>query len=149
MEAHDIGLGLLEDIAHSRVEGGAVAGRNRRGGINPELPVVGRQSFPPAGLACVTERRRRVAEKIEIYGLLSASADLAHLLANLLRIEHRARERAKRACFRCGCCEFPVHGACHRRLDDWNLDAEQLDETAIRPHICNSAMTRLIKRVAP
>src|SRR5262249_786856 len=46
MEAHDIGLGLLDDVAHSRVEGGAVAGRNRRGGINSELPVVRRQSFP-------------------------------------------------------------------------------------------------------
>src|SRR5215471_19996618 len=102
MEAHHIGLGLLDDVAHSRVEGGAVAERNRRGGINPEFPVVRSQSFPPASLARVTERRRRVAEKIEVYGLLSARADLPHLLANLLRIEHRARKRAKRTRFRRG-----------------------------------------------
>jgi hypothetical protein len=135
MEAHDLGLRLLDDVAHDGVERGAVARRDRRGGIDPELAVIWRQSFPPSSLARVAEHRRRMTEEIKIYGFLRARPDLGHLLADLIRIEHRARERSKRARLRRGGGEFPIHGAGNRRLHDRNLDLEQLDDTAVRPHM--------------
>ena len=66
MEAHDVGLRLLDDIAHDGIERGAIARGDRRGGIDREFAVIRRQSFPPARLAGVVEHRRRVAEEIEI-----------------------------------------------------------------------------------
>jgi predicted RNA-binding Zn-ribbon protein involved in translation (DUF1610 family) len=44
-------------------------------------------------------------------------------------------KRAERARLRRRCRELPVHGTSHRRLHDRKLGVEQLDETAIRPHI--------------
>src|SRR5215468_5198561 len=82
MEAHDLGLRLLDHIAHDGIERGAVARGDRRGGIDRELAVIRRQAFPPARLAGVVEHRRRMAEEIEIYGFLRAGADLRHLLAD-------------------------------------------------------------------
>src|SRR5262249_29254070 len=116
-------------------ERGAVARGDRRGGIDRELAVIRRQAFPPARLAGVVEHRRRVAEEIEIYGFLRAGADLRHLLAGLIGIEHRAWERCERARLGRGHCELPIHGACNWRLHDRKLDVEQLEEATIRPHI--------------
>src|SRR5262245_7369128 len=135
MEAHDVGLRLLDDIAHDGIERGAVARRHRRGGIDGELAVIGRQSLPPARLAGVVEHWRRMAEEIEIYGFLRAGADLRHLLADLIGIEHRAWERSKRARLGRGRRELPVHGAGNWRLHDRKLDVEKLEETTVRPHI--------------
>src|SRR5262249_12949714 len=116
-------------------ERGAVARGDRRGGIDRELAVIGRQAFPPARLAGVVEHRRRVAEEIEIYGVLRAGAGLRHLLADLIGIEHRAWERCERARLGRGHCELPIHGAGNRRLHDRKLDVEQLEEATVRPHI--------------
>jgi hypothetical protein len=135
MEAHDVGLRLLDDIAHHGVERGAVARRDRRGGIDRELAVIGRQAFAPARLAGVVEHRRRMAEEIEIYGFLRAGANLRHLLADLIGIEHRAWERCERARLGRGHCELPIHGAGNRCLHDRKLDVEQLEEATVRPHI--------------
>ncbi len=135
MEAHDVGLRLLDDIAHDGIERGAIARGDRRGGIDREFAVIGRQSFPPARLAGVVEHRRRMAEEIETYGFLRAGADLRHLLADLIGIEHRAWERCERARLRRGHCELPIHGAGNRRLHDRQLDVEQLEQTTVRPHI--------------
>src|SRR5262249_11582940 len=93
------------------------------------------QSLPPSRLAGVVEHRRRMAEEIEIYGFLRASADLRHLLADLIGIEHRAWERSERARLGRGRRELPVHGAGNRRLHDRKLDVQQLEETTVRPHI--------------
>src|SRR5262249_58463078 len=128
-------LRLLDDIAHASIERGAVARRHRRGGIDRELAVIGRQSLPPSRLAGVVEHRRRMAEEIEIYGFVRASADLRHLLADLIGIGHRAWERSERARLGRGRRELPVHGAGNRRLHDRKLDVEQLEETTVLPHI--------------
>src|SRR5262249_14118795 len=98
---------------------------DRRGGIDRELAVIRRQAFAPARLAGVVERRRRMAEEIEIDGFLSAGADLRHLLAYLVGIEHRAWERCERARLGRGRCELPIHGAGNRRLHDRKLAVEQ------------------------
>jgi hypothetical protein len=86
-----------------------------------------------------------MAEEIEIYRLLRVGANFPHLLVDLLRIEHRAWQRAERARFRRGCYQLPVYGAGHRRLDDRKLDLEQLDETAIRPHIRTTLVDATLK----
>ena len=135
MEAHDFGLRLLDDVAHRGVERGAIARGHRGGGIDRELAIIRGQSFPPSRLAGVAGHRRRMAEEIEIYRFPRAGANFPHLLADLLRIEHRARQRAERARFRRGCYQFPVDGSGHRRLDDRKLDLEQFDQAAIRPHV--------------
>src|SRR6516162_8989485 len=113
VEAHDVGLRLLDDVAHNGIERGAVARRHRRGGIDRELAVIRRQSLPPARLAGVVEHRRRMAEEIEIYRFLRAGADFRHLLADLIGIEHRAWERCQRTrlgrgfAYRFRCRSFP------------------------------------------
>src|SRR5207253_4008631 len=80
-------------------------------------------------------RRWRMAEEIEIDGLLRVRVDLAHLLADLVRIEHRAWKRPERARLGRGYRELPIHGAGNRRLHDRKLDVEQLEQTPVRPHI--------------
>src|SRR5262249_12463714 len=135
MEAHDAGLRLLDDIAHQGIKRGAVARRDRRGWIDRESAVIGRQAFPPSRLAGVVEHRRRMAEEIEIYGFVRAGADLRHLLADLIGIEHRAWERCERARLGRGRRELPVHGAGNPRLHDRKFNVEQLEETTVRPHI--------------
>src|SRR5439155_22363410 len=42
VEAHDIWLGLLDDVAHDRVERGTVTRGDRHRGIDPELLVIRR-----------------------------------------------------------------------------------------------------------
>src|ERR1700746_88039 len=135
MEAHDVGLRLLDDIAHDGIERGAIARGDRRGGIDRELAVIWRPSLSPARLAGVVEHRWRMAEEIEIDGLLRAGADLRHLLADLIGIEHRAWERCERARLRSGHRELPNQCAGKRGLHDRKLDVEQLEQTTVRPHI--------------
>src|SRR5262249_59363000 len=119
---------------HDRTEGGvevrAVARGNSHRRIDGELAIIGAECFTPARFSLVVERRRGVTEEAEIDGLARARADFCHLLAELLRIEHRAWERPERARLRRGRREFPIHGAGHWRLHDRKLDLEQLDETA-------------------
>ena len=129
------GVFLSDDIAHDGIERGAVARRDRRGGIDRELAVIRRQPLPPARLASIVEHRRRMAEEIEIDGFLRARADLRHLLADLIGIEHRAWKRCERARLGRGHRELPIHGTGNRRLHDRKLDVEQLEEATVRPHI--------------
>ena len=51
MEADHFGLQFLHHGAIGRIERRAVGGRDRRGGIEPELPVVGRKPLLPGRLA--------------------------------------------------------------------------------------------------
>jgi hypothetical protein len=64
-------------------------------------------------------------KKLRFTGFFVSGANFPHLLADLLRIEHRAWQRAERARFRRGCYQLPIYGAGHRRLDDRKLDLEQ------------------------
>ena len=136
VEAHDLGPRLLHHVAEGGIERRAIARRHRRGGIDPELAIIGRKPLAPSRFTRVVELRRRVAEEVEIDRLLRARADFSHLLADLIGIEHGAGQRSERTRFGRLGGKLPVHGAGHGRLHDGKLDVEKLDETAIRPHIC-------------
>src|SRR5262249_48820878 len=95
----------------------------------------GGKGYPQWGLGGFVEHGRGREEEIEIYGFVRAGADLRHLLADLIGIEHRAWERCERARLGRGRRELPVHGAGNPRLHDRKFDVEQLEETTVRPHI--------------
>ena len=50
MEADDFGLQLLDEFAHRGVERRAIGGVDRRGGIDPQLLIVGRKPLLPCRL---------------------------------------------------------------------------------------------------
>jgi hypothetical protein len=76
-----------------------------------------------------------VAEETEIDRLCRVCADFSQLFADLVRIEHRARQRAEGTGLRRCRRKFPVHGAGHRRLHDRHLDPEKLEQATVWPHI--------------
>src|SRR5262245_6426901 len=83
MEADHLRLELLDQVAERRIERRAIAHGHRRGGIDAELAIVGRQRLAPARFTLVVGHRRRMTEEAEVDRLLRAGADLAHLLADL------------------------------------------------------------------
>ena len=135
MEAHDLGLRLLDHRAERRVERHAHAGRHRRRRIDAELLVVGLEPLAPARLARVVELRRRVAEEIEVDRLVRARTVFRDLVARLLGVEHRERQRRQAARLRHRDREFEIHRARHRREHDRMLDLEEVEKTAVRPHV--------------
>jgi hypothetical protein len=95
-----------------------------------------------------------VTEEVEVDRVLGAGADLAHLTVHLLGVEHGARERPEPAGGRDFPRKLPVHRARHRRLHDGELDLEQLDESAIGPHVRTLGhiawpMPRMRRAIAP
>src|SRR5690349_17618740 len=86
MEAHDFRLDVLNNRAERRVECATVTRRHRRCRIDLEFAIIRRKSLTPLRFPLIVERRRRVAEKAEVDWLRRARADLAHLLAELIRV---------------------------------------------------------------
>jgi hypothetical protein len=74
-----------------------------------------------------------VAEEVDVDRTLRALADEGQILARLLGVELRAGQRPKPAGFAHRHRHFRRAGAGHRRLQDGEVDAEQVQDATIMP----------------
>jgi hypothetical protein len=134
MEAHDLGLELFDHLAERGVERRAAARRHRCRRIDAQFLVIGLEPVAPARFPRIVGHRRRVTEEIQVDRLVGHGADFRELLAQRLRGEHRARQRAEAARRAYRRHQLMIHGARHRREHDRVLDADELRQTCIGPH---------------
>ena len=114
--------------AASHSKGGA---RSRAGRIGRPRPCRARRStgasaFAPGRLAFGVRRRLRVAEEVHVERLRGLRPDRRSSRRMPSQSEHRAGQRAQAARVRHRDGERAALNARHRRLDDWELDTEQL-----------------------
>src|SRR5690606_28857899 len=134
MEADDFGPMLLDDGAGSLVERVAAGTGGDRSRIDAVLGVIRLEPLLPAGLAVRIRRRRLVGEEIQVErpgGALPYDADL---VTDLIGTQHGAGERAKPARLAYGDCQLRSAGAGHGRQDYRQLDAEEVENSPVRPH---------------
>ena len=134
VEADDLRAQLLDERAEGGVERRAVAGRGRRRRVEPELAVVGREPGLPRRLAPGVGRGRAVAEEVDVDRPVGPLADDAELGAEALGVEQRAGQRAEAAGLGDRDRHVGEHRAGHRRLDDRQLDAEEVEDAPVGPH---------------
>ena len=134
MEADDLRLELLDDLAGDVIEGLAIDRGHGLCGIDGELFVVSGQPRLPLRLAGGVGLRRLVGEEVQVQRLCGPLANDAEVLADLLRARSGAGEGAEAARFGHGDRQFRRTRAGHGREDDRMLDAEEIDDPAVGPH---------------
>ena len=135
MEAHHRRLQLFDQLAHRRIKRRAIGGCDRRVRIETQLAKVRRQPLAPARLLLGRAVDRLVAEEIHVERRRHALPHDVHLLARLVHGQHRAWQRRQRPALRRADHDVGVLGARHRRLHDRHVDLEQVEQSAIRPHL--------------
>ena len=127
METRHLWPGGDDGITYLFIERGAVRRRRARG-INAKLAVVRCKPRSPGPLLLRRDLGRVVAEKSEIEAAIGQRTDSLRLFDDLRRRQARAAIRPESACIRDRRHELGRRGAGHRRLDDRNIDAEQIEQ---------------------
>ena len=133
VEADHLGAELLDQGAEGVVEGGALAGRRRHLRVEAELAVVGREPLLPGRRARGVGRGRTVAEEVDVDRLRRALADDAELAAEALGVEERRGQRTEAAGLGDGDRHVGEDRPGHRRLQDRQLDAEEIQDPPVGP----------------
>ena len=142
VEAHNRGLDLFDDRARRCVERPAGGARDGRGRINAELDIVRFELFTPCVLTRIAWHRHLVREKIKIERLVfGRSTELFDLCADLLAAQQAGRQGPKpaRLCDRNR--ELDVRCSRHWRLEDGDVDREEIQKRSVRPHWLAPAVT--------
>src|SRR5215469_3160310 len=134
MEADDLGLELPNEIAHFVVEGRAVGAQNSSVVIEPQFDVIGFQTSPPVRFASRLAARLLVTKEVHIDWARCFSADGFQLSARLFHTQQRACQRTEPSSLRDSDDHVRKCRSSHRCLNNWYLDAEQIDQSLIRPH---------------
>jgi hypothetical protein len=79
-------------------------------------------------------RSRQRTSRADVERVAGCGANFCDLLAHLLLVEHRDRQRSEPAGLRNFDDELCIHRAGHRRQHDRMFNPEELRQTAIRPH---------------
>ena len=102
--------------------------------LGAKLGVIGRKALEPGGVARFVRRSRLVAEEVEIDRPVGARPDRGDTFSHLVVGEGGARKRAETAGIGDGDGHVDGGGVRHRRLHDGKLDAEQIEQSRVRPH---------------
>src|SRR6185503_15362620 len=132
MEANDLGAQRLYRSAVSLAEWRVTCRKRKRRRLNAKLGEVGRDALEPCPILCEIRRRYSVAEEIEVERLVAARPELSPAGANLIRAKRGARQRPEPASLGNGDGEIG-----HRRRDDRQLDAEQIEQSRVTPYSRN------------
>ncbi len=134
METDDLGASSSTISAELVVEGRPVGGGNRGVLVETELDVVARELLSPGRLARGVRLGWAMAEEVDVEGPAGARADGAELRPELVRRQQRAGQRAEAAGFCHRYRQLGALGSGHRRLDDRQLDPEEVLYPCVRPH---------------
>src|SRR5215469_9367202 len=119
MEANDLRLELLEEIAHFVVERSAVGAQNSSIVIELQLNVVGIQTSSPAQFASRLVPRLLVTEEVHIDWARCFSANGFQLHARLFHTQQCTCQRTEPSCFRNSDDHIRKCRSSHRRLNNW------------------------------
>ncbi len=133
VEAHDVGAEILDDLASLLAEGRMAGGKRQRRRCDAELCEVRRKMLKPRAILVRIVGRLLVAEEVEMDGLSRLRSERGDVVADLVGIERCARQRSEAARLRHLDRHLDAGGVGHGRLDDRQLDAEQIEQAGIGP----------------
>ena len=133
MEAHHLGPQILHHAASRFGEAVDRCLERRFGQLDAKLSVIGRKPLEPRRLAREVALRLVMAEEIEIDRLRRARPDRGHAFAHFVVAQPGARQRPEAAGFGHGNRHVDAARIGHRRLDDRQRDAEQIDQPLVGP----------------
>src|SRR4029078_9230819 len=133
----DLGAQRLYRSAVSLAEWRVTCRKRKRRRLNAKLGEVGRDALEPCPILCEIRRRYSVAEEIEVERLVAARPELSPTGANLIRAKRGAKQRPEPARLGNGDGEIDAGEIGHRRRDDRQLDAEQIEQSRVTPNSRN------------
>ncbi len=148
VEADHLGPDLLDHRAEGLVERRPSAGGRRRAGIDAFLHVIGRERRPPAHHPRRVGGRRDMAEEVEVDRPLAARPHQGHGVPRLVGRDGGAGDRAQAARLADRQGHLRRRGIGHRRLDDREVDAEQVEDPAVGPAAICAHLSSLLELLA-